>query len=447
MKKWQCLICGFIYDEAEGWPDDGIPAGTRWEDVPEDWTCPDCGVTKADFEMLALEEIPAEEAEATGPRPIIIIGSGLAGVTVAREFRKLDKDTPLTLITSDDGRYYSKPMLSNALAQGKDAVTLATATPAQLGEQLQARIITDTRVYAIDSERRMVRSHLGDLPYARLVLALGANPIRLPLEGDGAVDVLSVNDLMDYGVFRAAITGKQRIAIMGAGLIGCEFANDLFNAGFGVEVIDPAPHPLTRLMPEPAGQALQAGLARLGVSWHLGTVVEQVTRAGKGYGLTLANGNHLPVDAVLSAIGLRPRTELAREAGLLIERGIVVDRFLQTSEEDIYALGDCAEVERLVLPYIMPIMHAARALAKTLAGNRTPVSYPAMPVVVKTPAHPVVISPPALDAIGEWHCEQVGEGIRALFRGHDERLLGFALTGEAAAERQVLTKELPPVLV
>ena len=112
----------------------------------------------------------------------------------------------------------------------------------------------------------------------------------------------------------------------------------------------------------------------------------------------------------------------------------------------MFALGDCAEVEGLVLPFVMPIMQAARALAKTLAGTRTVVSYPAMPVVVKTPAHAVVVSPPRPGSEGQWDVTVSDQGARALLRDDQGRVVGFALTGAAVAEKQALTKELPPWL-
>ena len=113
--------------------------------------------------------------------------------------------------------------------------------------------------------------------------------------------------------------------------------------------------------------------------------------------MTLSDHRVLSVDAVLSSVGLRPRTGLAERAGIAVKRGIVVDRYLATNAPDVYALGDCAEVEGLVLPFVMPIMHAARALAKTLCGEPTRLTYPAMPIVVKTTAYPVVVAPPAAE--------------------------------------------------
>jgi len=109
-------------------------------------------------------------------------------------------------------------------------------------------------------------------------------------------------------------------------------------------------------------------------------------------------------------------------------------------------MGDCAEVAGHVLVYVAPLMAAARALAATLAGEATDVSYPAMPVAIKTPACPVVVSPPAKDAEGEWHFEGDAPDIKALFRSGAGDLLGFALTGQAVKERMTLTKELPDIL-
>jgi rubredoxin-NAD+ reductase len=178
----------------------------------------------------------------------------------------------------------------------------------------------------------------------------------------------------------------------------------------------------------------------------LGVSVQRVDGREGELVLQLSDGTALAADAVLSAIGLQPDLDLARKAGLANRRGIVVDRYLETSAPDVFALGDCAEVEGLVLPFVMPIMQAARALARTLAGTRTAVSYPAMPVVVKTPAHAVVVSPPRPGDEGHWEVAVTDQGARAVYRDVQGRAVGFALTGAAVAEKQALTKEMPPWL-
>lgn len=379
-------------------------------------------------------------------KPVVIIGTGLAGYTVAREFRKLDRDTPLVMLSADDGGYYSKPMLSNALAQGKTAESLLLSSAEQMASQLHADIRRHVTVSAIDPGTQRVQFNATDLEYQRLVLALGADPIRLPLQGDATEAVLSVNDRADYARFRSAIEGEKRIVILGGGLIGCEFANDLAASGYQVSVIDIGTHPLGRLVPEQIGMVMRDKLAAIGIDWYLGLSVTGVDHAGSGLQITLSNNAVLEADAVLSAIGLRPRIALAATAGLKVNRGIVTDHYLTSSAANIYALGDCAEVSGLVLPFVMPLMQAARSLAKTLAGNATAVHYPAMPVVVKTPACPLVISPPAFNAEGTWQIDAGTSGTEALFRSPDGALLGFALTGTTTSQKQALTKQLPVVL-
>jgi len=188
-----------------------------------------------------------------------------------------------------------------------------------------------------------------------------------------------------------------------------------------------------------------AGLKDLGAKFHFGTVVDHIAAAGKGVKLTLANDEEIEADLVLSAVGLRPRKELAAEAGLTTDKGIVVNRALETSAPDVYSLGDCAEVDGMVLPYVMPLMACARALAKTLAGDRTDVAYGTMPVIVKTPCCPTAVCPPPTDAEGDWEIEADGQNVRALFKSGDGQLLGFAVTGSYAVEKQPLSKEVPPI--
>ena len=378
--------------------------------------------------------------------PIIIIGSGLAGYNTAKELRKLDTEVPLVIIAADSSPFYSKPMLSNAIASKKTPAAIALNTPAQMAEQLKGSVRANTRIDAIDTAAHTLKIGDETLHYSKLVLALGADQIRLPINGSGAADIQTVNDLDDYARFRNALEGKKRVAIIGAGLIGCEFANDLAAGGYAVDIIDIAQQALGRLLPPEGGAMLKHKLAALGVQWHLGTSVQSVDSDNGAYTLTLANGATLQADLVLSAVGLKPRTALAAAAGIKVNRGIVADRNLATSTPDVYTLGDCAEIEGLVMPYVMPIMHASRALAQTLAGKPTAVSFPAMPVMVKTPACPTIVAPPAVGATGSWQVEATADGVKSLFNSAEGKLLGFALNGTATAERAKLAPQLPAVL-
>jgi len=378
---------------------------------------------------------------------ILILGTGLAGYTVAREFRKLDTTTPLTLVTRDAGSFYSKPVLSNALAQNKTASQIALNSANDMARQLMATVHPHVTVTALDAMHQSLSTDGGlTLAGDQLVLALGADPIRLPLAGNAADRVLSVNDLDDYARFRDTLQGRKRVVILGAGLIGCEFANDLRTAGIEVALIDPAPQPLGRLLPPRAAAFLRSALENSGVKFYFGTTAQSVDTDGNALRVALARGDALSADLVLSAIGLRARTDLARAAGLQVNRGIVVNTPLQTSVDNIFALGDCAEVDGLHLPFVMPLMQQARALAKTLAGTPTAVQYPAMPVVVKTPACPTVVCPPPVGVEGQWLEESGPDGVRALYHDHTGALRGFALTGAAVKDKQALTRDVPNLL-
>lgn len=378
--------------------------------------------------------------------PVVIIGTGLAGYNLAREFRKLDADTPLLLITADDGRSYSKPMLSTGFAKHKDADGLCMAEPGAMAEQLKAEIRTHTRISGIDPGHKRLWIGEEAVSYRDLVLAWGAQTVQVPLEGDGADRVFPINDLEDYARFRAAAAGKQRVLILGAGLIGCEFANDMSLGGFQVDVVAPCEQVMPTLLHPAAAAAVQAGLQGLGVRFHLGPVLTRLAQADEGLEAHLSDGSVIACDLVVSAIGLRPRTDLAAAAGLQTNRGVVVDRHLRTSHGNIFALGDCAEVEGINLLYVMPLMACARALAQTLAGNPTQVSYGPMPITVKTPACPLVVSPPPLGQDGNWQVEGQGSDLKVLCHGADGQLLGYALTGSAVMEKLALNRQLPALM-
>jgi rubredoxin-NAD+ reductase len=379
-------------------------------------------------------------------QPLIIIGAGLAGWTTVREFRKLDAATPVMLITADSGDFYAKPSLSNAFAQGRSPAQLVSTPAAKLVETQNVTLLAHTRVRAIDPVRRVVTTSHGKFAYRDLVLATGAQAMRVPLAGDAAGSVLSVNSLQDFSAFHARVVGtdssqnhSKHIVILGAGLIGCEFANDLAGAGYRVSVVDPAERPLAALLPAQAGEQLQGALAELGVTWHFGCTVRAVDqnpdKSDPALRVSLSNEVQVLTDTVLSAIGLRADTALAQTTGLACERGIVVDTALQTSDPHIYALGDGAQYASAggrTLPFVMPIMSAARALAATLAGQRTELVFPLMPVTIKTPALPIVVAAPAPGLAGQWTSSDPGLW---QFMGAENRQHGFVLTGQHTARR------------
>jgi rubredoxin-NAD+ reductase len=378
---------------------------------------------------------------------VVILGSGLGGYTLAREFRKHDRETPVTVVTADGGEVYSKPMLSNAFAQGKTPTALAMKSAEQIAGELALTVLTRSKATAIDPATKTVTVKQADgsetkLAYGRLVLAIGADPRPYKVEGSDKVVVHSVNDLEGYSLWREKLGQKSRVLLIGAGLIGAEFANDLAGAGHEVTIVDPAPWPLGRLLPKQLGDAVTEALSGIGITLHLSRSVARF-EPGKA---VLDDGKLVEFDLALSAIGLLPRVTLAREAGLTVDKGIVVDRLLRTSDPSIFALGDCAQTEAGPLPFVLPLMAQARALAATLAGKETSLQLPALPVVVKTPALPVAVCPPPFGIAGDWSVEGEGRDLKALYLDESGKAVGFALTGTKASERQSLGKSMPDVL-
>lgn len=389
--------------------------------------------------------------------PIVVIGAGLAGWTTVREFRKLDTTTPVVLVTADQGDFYAKPSLSNAFAQKRLPEQLISTPAAKMAETLNVSLMSHTRVTQLDAAGKTLALQQSDgastLVFSQLVLATGAQPIRAPMTGDAVDAVRVVNSLDDFAVFHAALqagtaegaqaVGKT-IVLIGAGLIGCEFANDLLQAGHSVHVVDPSPRPLAALLPEAAGLELQKALTGIGANWYFGKTVQAVDHASdKPLRVTLSDGSTLLADTVLSAIGLRADAAVAAAAGLVCERGIVVDEQLQTSAAHIYALGDCAQYAsagQRTLPYVMPVMNAAKALAATLNGTPTALAFPLMPVSIKTPAWPIVVAAAHPSLAGSWVADaQEPSGV---WRFIDEAGIqrGFVLTAKQTARRMELSK-------
>ncbi|MDR5866498.1 NAD(P)/FAD-dependent oxidoreductase [Halomonas koreensis] len=382
--------------------------------------------------------------------PLTIIGSGMAGLGLARQVRARQPERPVTLITADGGEDYSKPLLSTGFAKGLPPERLAARDALAVAEQLGVVMRTHTRVEAIDPHARTLAIGAERLPWDELVLATGAVPEPPFAIPDALADrVHTVNDLDDYRAFQGALAslGKPaRVVVVGIGLVGCEFANDLVAGGHRVELVAPEPAPLPRLLPEPLGRGLGEAFAEAGMALHTGRIVEGVAPAGSRVGLSLDDATTLEADLVLVATGLRPRVALAEAAGLSVgPAGIHTDRYLATSAPGIHALGDVACVDGLNAMYVQPLQAGAKALAGTLAGTPTEVRYGPWPVLVKTPLLPVVSLPPTAPP-ARWRIEGEGRDLSALAEDEDGRLIGFALTGACVRRKVELARAAPPLL-
>ena len=391
-RQFICRACGLIYDESKGDADSGLAPGTRFDDIPDDWACPLCGVTKADFEPHDAQARPRRVALASrdnaqrGNAGIVIVGAGRAGWQMAQALRALDADMPITMVSACAGDVYDKPTLSVACAQGIGVDRLVREPAAQAAQRLHVRLLPNTHTVSIGTATRQLRTTRGTLHYCQLVLAHGAAP--RPVDVLPADLCWRINDLTAYRRLRAALGSQRRhVVIVGAGLVGSELANDLALEGHGVTLLDVQPRPLAAQLPPLASQRLLEAWQGLPLRFVGGVQVATAVRCEGMVCLTTACGQSFEADQVIAATGLQHASRLAQSAGLAVDDGgVEVDTAtLRSSDPHVFALGDCASIDGRAQRYIEPITRQAQAIASAILGDGSVHFEPkAVPLRVKT---------------------------------------------------------------
>jgi rubredoxin---NAD+ reductase len=401
--QYICDACGYIYDEAVGDADSGLAAGTRFDDIPDDWYCPLCGVTKSDFTLYQAPSIEALRAQSGKAAPawnaasrhqagVLIVGGGRAGWQMAEALRALDAALPITLVSACAADVYDKPLLSVAMARQMNLGKLVKETGADAARRLGVRLLAHTDAVRICPDTRSLRTTRGTLRYDQLVLAHGAQaalPPALP-----AALCWRINHLGAYQRLRAALGDSAKdVVIVGAGLIGSELANDLALGGHRITLLDVMAQPLARWPGEQVGAPLLEAWKDLPIRFLGGVQVAGVEKRGGHLRVTTACGQKFVADQVIAAAGLMTPPRLAQSAALAWNHGIAVDAAtLQTSNERIHALGDCITLDGQISRFIEPIARQARTIAAQICGCDA-VPYEAKPAVVrvKTTSHPMTL--------------------------------------------------------
>ncbi|ATZ93329.1 NADH:flavorubredoxin reductase NorW [Dickeya fangzhongdai] len=383
---------------------------------------------------------------------IIVIGAGFAARQLIKNLRKQDAQRPIRLITADSGDEYNKPELSHVLSQHRRADDLTRMSAAQFAEEQRITLLAHTPVTGIDAGRRQVMCDTRRYDYHTLVLATGASAVIPPIPGHQWM--LTLNSQQEYRRAEARLTQATRILILGAGLIGSELAMDMALAGKQITLVDRASHLLSALLPVEISARLQAALLQQGVELMLNTGLQQLEKTDAGLKVTLMSGRTLEVDEVISAIGLRANTSLAAAAGLAVNRGIVTDSQLRSSDPHIYALGDCAEINGKLLPFLQPIQLTASIAANSIIAASTgnsavkhvpegngSLTLPAMLIKVKTPLFPLQLAGETQNPELVWHLVADHGGMVA--KGVvGEQLRGFVVGGDRMKEAFPLLRQL-----
>lgn len=370
---------------------------------------------------------------------IVIIGSGFAARQLVKNIRKNDITVPLTLIAADSADEYNKPDLSHVMSRGVRADDMTRQRATDFARQFNVRLFPDTLVSDIDIGQRTIKSLGAEWPYDDLVLATGA-AAALPAV-PGCEHLLTLNSQQEYRAVEGRLRDTRRVVILGGGLIGCELAMDFCRAGKQVTVVDRAAALLSSLMPPEVSARLHHRLSDMGVDIVLGQSLSQLRRDETGLVVALSGGRCIQVDEAISAIGLRAVTELAQRADLVINQGIVVDATLKTSQAHVYALGDCAEINGRLRPFLQPIQLSAMVLAKNLTGQPTTLTLPPMLVTLKTPECPLQLAGD-IHCVHEWQMVASAQGMVA--KGYDvaKKLRAFVVSELQTPQAFTLLREL-----
>ena len=372
---------------------------------------------------------------------IVIIGSGFAARQLVKNIRKQDANVPLTLIAADSMDEYNKPDLSHVISQNQRADELTRQTAGEFAEQFNLRLFPHTRVADIDASAHVVKGKDQQWQYDKLVLATGACAFVPPVEGRELM--LTLNSQQEYQACETPLRDAQRVMIVGGGLIGTELAMDFCRAGKAVTLVDHAASILSALMPAEVSSRLQHRLTERGVHLLLKSQLQSLTKTDNGIRAALDRNRSVEVDVVIAATGLRPETALAQRAGAEVNRGVKVDSYLRTTQPDIYALGDCAEINGQVLPFLQPIQISAMYLAKNLLGASAPLKLPAMLVKVKTPELPLHLAGETQRQDLNWQMIIEPQGMVAKGTDTDGQLRAFVVSEDRMKEAFALLKSLP----
>jgi nitrite reductase (NADH) large subunit len=300
---------------------------------------------------------------------LVVIGNGMAGMRTVEELLKLAPDLyDITVFGAEPYGNYNRIMLSPVLA-GEKSVDDIILNSRSWYEENGIRLHAGDPVVAIDRTRRIVRSRNGvEAGYDRLLIATGSKPFLIPVPGHTLPGVIAFRDIQDVETMLDAARSHRHAVVIGGGLLGLEAANGLMRQGMSVTVVHVTDSLMDRQLDRSASALLQQALERKGLRFLLKANTAEIVGPDRVTAVRFDDGTEVPADLVVMTAGVRPKIDLAKQAGLHCERAIVVDDTLQTYDPRIYAVGECVQHRTATFGLVAPIWDQARVCGAHLAG-------------------------------------------------------------------------------
>jgi NAD(P)H-nitrite reductase large subunit len=309
---------------------------------------------------------------------LVVVGTGMAGAKVVEEVQARDPDRfQIRMFGAEPHGTYNRILLSHVLGGDHDPERL-WLNPLEWYQKRGVFVHAGVKAESIDRKDRVVHGADGKVaePYDLLVLATGSRPFVPPLEGSRQRGVFVFRTLEDCAAITAYAQDCDRAVVIGGGLLGLEAARGLLNHGLEVTVVEVAPHLMIQQLDPSGGDLLRRKLEAMGVTIKLATRTDALLGDGTVHGLRFADGSTLDTDMVVISCGIRPNVELAQQAGLTVDRAIIVDDQLTTSDADIFAVGECAQHRGRLYGLVDPVYEQARVLADVVSGHNAEAKYP-----------------------------------------------------------------------
>ena len=302
--------------------------------------------------------------------PLVVVGNGMATARLVDELAKVALGRYAIAVIGDEPRLaYNRVLLSSVLA-GETASHDIELRPAAWWRDRGVTLKYGCRATEIDIGRRELKiANEESISFSRLVLATGSTPLRLNVPGSDLAGVHTFRDSRDVDLLLTLAAQKKRVVVVGGGLLGLEAAYGLAKAGATVTLVHLMDRLMERQLDAPAADLLKSLVERKGINVLLNASTARLHGATRVEGVELADGRRIDADAVIFAAGIRPNVALARDAGIAVGRGVVVDDHLQTGAPEIFALGECAEHRGICYGLVEPAYEQARVLAQHLAGK------------------------------------------------------------------------------